>query len=375
MAIETQSQLYSLLSRSSTVPILSFLFANGRSQMIPITQSFVPSLLWILLLASLAPAQEFSGVLDTPTADRWNYGFNATPGTRATASAFGYTGTFYEFDDRDGLVTLAFDTSGIAAIGAGVDRYVVDTLEVSIVVSREFIAGYDETTDEWNTYVPEEDLEYLPDLDLGRPVEIYPTDFRNGYSLLSWTETAPFSPTGPFGERTRNAFAAEVLSDGSLSDISNSIFERFTPASLAVGEVVGVAAGGVIPEGTELRFTIDATQPGVQAWLGESLNQGQLIFTISTLNEAEEQGGDFIEFYMRENPLVSAGVRDAAGLSITGWIESDCVEPGDLNHDCNIDGADLGLMLAMWGTGNVEGDLNGDGVVNGADLGLLLAGF
>ena len=48
--------------------------------------------------------------------------------------------------------------------------------------------------------------------------------------------------------------------------------------------------------------------------------------------------------------------------------------PGDFTGDGQVDGADLGLMLAVWGTcpGCPE-DLNGDGEVNGADLGLLLS--
>ena len=48
--------------------------------------------------------------------------------------------------------------------------------------------------------------------------------------------------------------------------------------------------------------------------------------------------------------------------------------PGDFTGDGQVDGADLGLMLAVWGScpGCPE-DLNGDGEVNGADLGLLLS--
>ena len=48
--------------------------------------------------------------------------------------------------------------------------------------------------------------------------------------------------------------------------------------------------------------------------------------------------------------------------------------PGDFTGDGLVDGADLGLMLAVWGpcSGCPE-DLNGDGEVSGADLGLLLS--
>ena len=40
-----------------------------------------------------------------------------------------------------------------------------------------------------------------------------------------------------------------------------------------------------------------------------------------------------------------------------------------------MNGADLGLMLAAWGTPSAMADLNGDGTVNGADLGELLSAW
>jgi hypothetical protein len=46
---------------------------------------------------------------------------------------------------------------------------------------------------------------------------------------------------------------------------------------------------------------------------------------------------------------------------------------GDLNLDGCVDGADLGLLISLWGLPNPPiGDLNGDNMVGGADLGLLL---
>ncbi|MEY4103914.1 MAG: hypothetical protein RL461_1116, partial [Planctomycetota bacterium] len=46
---------------------------------------------------------------------------------------------------------------------------------------------------------------------------------------------------------------------------------------------------------------------------------------------------------------------------------------GDFTGDGNRDGADLGFLLAGWGT--PSGDMNGDGNTDGADLGAFLAVF
>jgi hypothetical protein len=40
-----------------------------------------------------------------------------------------------------------------------------------------------------------------------------------------------------------------------------------------------------------------------------------------------------------------------------------------------VDGVDLGELLSAWGPGNGPADLNGDGQVDGADLSLLQANW
>lgn len=51
--------------------------------------------------------------------------------------------------------------------------------------------------------------------------------------------------------------------------------------------------------------------------------------------------------------------------------------PADLVASCNVDGADLGVMLASWGPNPPvpAADLSGDGAVDGVDLGMLLAAW
>jgi hypothetical protein len=51
---------------------------------------------------------------------------------------------------------------------------------------------------------------------------------------------------------------------------------------------------------------------------------------------------------------------------------------GDFNNDGSIDGADLGLLIALFGASaedNPQYDLNGDGEISGGDLGILLANW
>lgn len=322
-----------------------------------------------------SPAESFDAAFPTPNADRWNYGFNATPGSRPVASVFGYTGTLYEFDDRDGQIVIGFDTTGLVPENAGADRYRVDSIVIEITLADQLSGGYDASVDDWRTHLPPDDPQHLADEDPGRPIELFATGFRNRISAATWTEATAFSPVGPFGEGVRNAFAAECLPGGGLRDVSNSVVDGFTATPLAVGVAEGSSPGVELPEGTVLRFMFDGTDPAVADWLGTGLDAGRLLFSLSSLVEAEQQGGDFVDLYMRENPLVVAGVRSAATLRITGEITDGCSVPGDLDGDCIVGGGDLGIFLASWGTADPATDFNMDGVTNGIDLGLLLSLF
>jgi hypothetical protein len=76
---------------------------------------------------------------------------------------------------------------------------------------------------------------------------------------------------------------------------------------------------------------------------------------------------------------------DYPGREIAGQIAGRALEkaldlfeplqpcPADLDGNRSVDSADLGQLLASWGTAGSAADLNGDGLVDDADLGVLLA--
>ncbi len=62
--------------------------------------------------------------------------------------------------------------------------------------------------------------------------------------------------------------------------------------------------------------------------------------------------------------------------SANGYPDRCDLDRGDLNLDGQVSGADLGILLTLWGSANYPiGDLNHDGLIGGADLGILLTNW
>jgi len=71
----------------------------------------------------------------------------------------------------------------------------------------------------------------------------------------------------------------------------------------------------------------------------------------------------------------SLSVQAGAVLRVAVVSGSGSPTTGDLNGDTTVNGADLALLLGMWGSANPAGDLDGSGSVGGADVGLLLSNW
>ena len=67
---------------------------------------------------------------------------------------------------------------------------------------------------------------------------------------------------------------------------------------------------------------------------------------------------------------------DVTRFQMAGDIFANAIEiSSDLNNDCVVDTADLGLLLTQFSSDNEQADINDDDVVDTADLGLLLSQF
>ncbi|MCH2162276.1 MAG: hypothetical protein MK085_10435 [Phycisphaerales bacterium] len=85
---------------------------------------------------------------------------------------------------------------------------------------------------------------------------------------------------------------------------------------------------------------------------------------------ANAQPGSFISFEADNTWFVNYGFEFGAVIVENGGIE--IRGSADLSGDGIVGPADLGIMLAQWGSKG-SGDLDGNGFVNGNDLGLMLS--
>jgi uncharacterized membrane protein len=156
----------------------------------------------------------------------------------------------------------------------------------------------------------------------------------NGIEAFRWTQTTGLQPLGDLAEPPFHSSATSVSHDGQI--------------------VIGVSEPAT-------PFIWDPRR-GMRS-VAEFL--------------AVEIGLDIADWSL-EMALISGDGRTLAGRGTNpagdteAWVAR--LGPrGDLDHDGDVDGADLGALLAAWQTPAITPDLNFDGIVDGADLGVLLS--
>ncbi len=306
------------------------------------------------------------GGLGAPTFDRWVYPFNASPGSRSVGSTFSSYGSEYDFDDRDGQVLLGWATADLIEAGWPAHAYTVHSCTLTIAIASDDVV-YDASADPRETHEPDGPA----DADPGRPTLLSGVGFRNGWD--GWA----FGDDGPFGDSmtsgTRNCFAIDFDASGTMRDISNSLTEGFEPAAFAIGQSEVAAPGDLLPQYSELKFTVDVSDPAIQCYLRTGLADGLVEFIVTSLHPASEPGSDetgiWPDWILSENALVGLGLVNAATLTLDASLTEPSGVPGDVNGDGVVGIDDLLDVLASFGPCPCcPTDLNGDGAVTVDDL-------
>jgi len=78
-------------------------------------------------------------------------------------------------------------------------------------------------------------------------------------------------------------------------------------------------------------------------------------------------------YYLRVAPVTTTNDLQLYSASLT--ITPAAAIPADVNGDGAVNAADLGVLLAAWGSSLATADINHDGMIDGTDLGLMLSAW
>ncbi|MCB9848471.1 MAG: hypothetical protein H6814_08665 [Phycisphaeraceae bacterium] len=118
---------------------------------------------------------------------------------------------------------------------------------------------------------------------------------------------------------------------------------------------------------------VTQTSAGKQASIADwAAMGGAAEFTVQWTAPSSDEGE--IGFYAAGNAINNATASSGDEIYTVAEFRSAAV-PGDLNGDGAVDTADLGMLIARYGTPDPVADISNDGVVGTEDLSILLNAF
>lgn len=324
----------------------------------------------ILSGAVSTSAQPFS--LQSATADiaRWVYPFNASPGSRPSASTFAAFGSIGSFDTRDGQYLLGWNTSNSIPAGMGARNYLIRRARVTLTISRDLAYAYSGTLRDYRTYFPTNDPRYLATTNAGSPVELFGAGFRGGYTALTFPQDGPFRSSGSAYYTNRNAYAACFDTNGMFVDVSNNVGDDgtnevanpFEVAPFAIGQTTNVIEGQLMPVGSKLTFDLNLGDPLIYGYVQQALNDGGVRFVAASLLAANFFSGspNYPDFYTPFSAI--ADPSEYPLLDLEGAVVR-------TNLDNDGDGLPDDWEQFHFGslTNNATTDADGDGLSNAAE--------
>ena len=239
-----------------------------------------------------------------PLHDRWNYPFNATPGTRARASIFRALDP-EQGVDRHGTFIMLFDTSEQIPSGRPEADYKIVSAQLRVLTSDNFDVPYDPSPDSITSHLPGEHSDHTADDDPGRPIHVFGAGFRHGLDPGTWNEISPYVPEN---ETERSVFPAIVDESGEIVDVTLAVdyADPKDAVPFATGSLSETAPGDLIPSDTWMQFEVDLSTASTMKYLQQNLSQGILAFSLTSLNGGGQGIRTFPEFHTSDTLIGEA---------------------------------------------------------------------
>lgn len=326
-----------------------------------------------------------------PSIDNWFYSNSFSSGSRILGPSFAgvdvdsETMQFVENSQngpaRSGTALLAFETTDLITAGLAPHRYAINSVTVS---ARSQVGGflYEDQPKTQGDLLAEALGAGITEQ---QPIELFGVGFRESYIGFDLGLAGPgqrFAESDP-AYSVSGYVAYPVIGDGAgaYHDVSNSYSGGFSETAAgnqtapfdampwAIGET-SLTAGQTVADDTTFSFEVDLNQPGVTAYLQQSLAGGSVGFFLSSMHPAGFQGvggGAYPQWYMKESVGLFANA-EAATLTIDFTI---LPLAGDYNGDGSVTPADYDSWVNSYGqtvsTPGMGADGNLDGVIDAAD--------
>lgn len=275
----------------------------------------------------------------TPSDDRWHYPFGFDGATRPIASIFAAPGHCYDgFNDRDGQIIVAWDTSDLIAPGQGLNHYNIQSITLTMTHPADACWQPDLTTDPYYQFDIDGDCEVNADgiprgepgdvdgesdnTDPGDVLGVFGAGFGPYTEYETWTEFTPYEgsafvenlPRDPYPFVYQFGTWTPLHAEDSIKGLWNADagVSEYTATPWGIGQPLNYTPGEQdVP--FDVRFTINLSESSgqVRRYFQEQLNNGRVVLIINTLTFADQQtpACAFAKFFMKEAVGVYEGAK------------------------------------------------------------------
>lgn len=207
---------------------------------------------------------------------------------------FAYLGDDSGVDARMAQFLIGWDTANAITTNQPVTRYLIRSARASITVNDGNQVIYDPTHDAVATYFDTNNPARTPDLDAGRPIELFGVGFRKGYGATNFLQC---STVGNGAVTNNNVYPISWTTNGLPQDASNNVGKTnanllpFETWPFAVAQTTSAAPGASLSAGAKLTFDLDLTDPFLVGYLRQALQKGRLDLMVSSLHQVSGQFG------------------------------------------------------------------------------------